>query len=389
MNKSIKELAQIFYGKDYKSNPVGDKYPIYGTGGIMGYTSKALNFGPAVLSGRKGSINNPIYVEGGFWNVDTIYCLKPFSGTDPKWLYYNLLNTDLSTLNEATGVPSVSTQALNKLKFKYFEGSEQRKIATILSNADSVIEKTEAAIAKYKTLKKGMMQDLFTRGIDLETGKLRQAYKDAPELYKETELGWIPKEWEVKNLDEITFKIGDGLHSTPNYVDETNYHFINGNNLVDGKIQINSSTKCVSRNEFEKYNLKLNNYTLLYSINGTIGNIAYYRNERVVLGKSAAFISLENPFLTTFLFYQLSTNRIRKFFDIELTGSTIKNLSLRSIRNAPIFLPVEINEVKEINNHMSKIDELIKKEKANLSKHQSLKKGLMQDLLTGKVEVEV
>ena len=59
------------------------------------------------------------------------------------------------------------------------------------------MEQTEAAIAKYQALKQGMLHDLFTRGIDMETGQLRPSYKDAPELYKKTELGFVPKEWEV------------------------------------------------------------------------------------------------------------------------------------------------------------------------------------------------
>ena len=191
--KRLDELAVISYGKDYKNNPKGEDIPIYGTGGIMGYTSIHLNEGESILTGRKGSINNPIYLNEKFWNVDTMYCLKTFSGVDTKWLFYQFQNTDLTKLNEATGVPSVSTQALNRLKFGYVDYLEQKKIAKILTTIDNVIEKTEATIAKYEVIKEGMMQDLFTRGIGVD-GKLRPKYEDAPELYKSSELGWIPKD---------------------------------------------------------------------------------------------------------------------------------------------------------------------------------------------------
>ncbi|WP_161805031.1 restriction endonuclease subunit S [Lacinutrix mariniflava] len=123
----MEELAVVHYGKDYKANPKGDEFPIYGTGGIMGYTSLKLNSGPAILSGRKGSINNPLFIEGDFWNVDTIFCVKPREGIVPKWLYYNFINTDLTKLNEATGVPSVSASNLYRLTFKYFDYSQQKK----------------------------------------------------------------------------------------------------------------------------------------------------------------------------------------------------------------------------------------------------------------------
>ena len=76
---------------------------------------------------------------------------------------------------------------------------EQRKIAKILTTVDNLIEKTEALIAKYQSVKQGLMQDLFTRGLD-QHGHLRPPYAEAPELYNKSELGWIPREWEVEQM---------------------------------------------------------------------------------------------------------------------------------------------------------------------------------------------
>ena len=70
--------------------------------------------------------------------------------------------------------------------------------------------------------------------------------------FKQTEIGEIPEEWSLKRLTEISSKIGDGLHSTPKYVDSSEYYFINGNNLFDGSIIITNSTKCVNEGEFKK-----------------------------------------------------------------------------------------------------------------------------------------
>ena len=229
MRSSLSELAEITSGIDYKKNPVGEDVPIYGTGGIMGYTSVALNIGPAVLSGRKGSINNPFYVVGPFWNVDTIFCIKAMVGVDTKWLYYHFLNYDLSKLNEATGVPSISSKALYKIKFKWFELPIQSKIANILSTCDAVIEKTQAAIAKYKAIKQGMLHDLFTRGIDPTNGTLRPTYQAAPELYKETKLGMVPKDWEVgKFIDYITSHSYGPRFSSNQYSEKGNIKTIRG-----------------------------------------------------------------------------------------------------------------------------------------------------------------
>jgi type I restriction enzyme, S subunit len=75
-------------------------------------------------------------------------------------------------------------------------------------------------------------------------------------------------EWEVKKLGEITNKIGDGLHSTPDYDENGDYYFINGNNLINNKVSFSESTKKVSEIEFNKHKVELNNQTILISING-------------------------------------------------------------------------------------------------------------------------
>lgn len=388
MNKSLEEIAHIFSGSDYKKNPPGDSVPIYGTGGLMGFTSTPLYNGPAVLSGRKGSINNPIYVEGAFWNVDTIFCIKANVGIDTKWLFYNFLNTDLSQLNEATGVPSVNSKALYKLKFEWFELPEQIKIANILSTCDAVIDKTQASIDKCKAIKQGILHDLFTRGIDITTGKLRPKFADAPHLYKESKLGWIPREWEEKPLEEFTTQIGDGIHTTPKFSENTEFYFINGNNLSDGEILIGSAL-CVSEEEYKKHFKELNRSTILYSINGTIGNISLYLNEKVILGKSACYISCKPNVNLDYIYFFLQTFQISRFYEIEMTGSTIKNLSLASIRNTPITIPKENKEQELIAQKIRTINTKLKTEQAYLQKVIAIKHGLMGDLLSGRKDLEI
>ncbi len=168
--KPLSKLGVIKSGIDYKSNPKGDEYPIYGTGGIMGWTSRFLNSGPAVLTGRKGTINNPLFVEGKFWNVDTIFCINSINlkEVDIKWLFYNFRNTDLTKLNEATGVPSVNSSSLYKLKFKTPLFKEQQEITLRLSKIDLLIEKEQKILAKHQKIKKGLMQDLLTGKVEVK-----------------------------------------------------------------------------------------------------------------------------------------------------------------------------------------------------------------------------
>lgn len=261
----------------------------------------------------------------------------------------------------------------------------QQKITEIGFVFDKLIDQTQSAIEKYKAIKQGMLHDLFTRGLDAN-GQLRPTPEQAPELYKDSELGMIPKEWEVKRLESLSIKIGDGIHTTPKYTESSDYHFINGNNLTNGNILITDKTNCVSEEEYEKHKLILNENTLLLSINGTIGNLAYYRHEKVILGKSAAYICCNSNINTDYLYHLLSTERMLKYFEDELTGSTIKNLSLVSIRKSPILFP-ETGEQNRIVKVLSNINNKLHSEETLLAKYQSIKKGLMSDLLSGKKEL--
>lgn len=391
MNKSLEEIGVILSGKDYKSNPPGDNVPIYGTGGIMGYTSIPLYQGASVLTGRKGTINRPIYVEGDFWNVDTIFCVKANDDVDTKWLYYSFLNTDISKLNEATGVPSVSSKALYKLKFKWFELPEQRQIATILSTADAVIEKTQAAIAKYKAIKQGVLQDLFTRGIDTTTGKLRPSYQDAPHLYKESKLGWIPKEWEVERLEDVcserpTYGINaaavDFTYQLPTYIRITDIDD-DGNFSKTGR-------KCVNSQFSHQYILK--NGDLVFARTGATVGKTYLYNEADGILVYAGFlikVSLNQKLLVAdFLKYLTETPYYLNWVGIMSQRSGQPGINGNEYGSFLVHKP-KLPEQKLIAERLNTLNQKLQTEQDFLHKQQQIKAGLMHDLLSGKKQVIV
>lgn len=192
----------------------------------------------------------------------------------------------------------------------------------------------------------------------------------------------IPSDWEVAELGKITEKIGDGLHGTPEYINCSEYFFINGNNLKDGTIYITEGTKCVSEEEYLKHKKDLKFRSILLSINGTIGSVAFFKNEKIVLGKSAAYINCKDENVD-FLYHYLQSKTVINFFEGELTGSTIRNLSLKSIREIPIPLP-PIPEQKAIAQVLSMADVAIQTTEKLIAQKELRKKWLMQQLLTGK-----
>src|SRR4051812_44409908 len=111
-------------------------------------------------------------------------------------------------------------------------------------------------------------------------------------MIEEQNINQLPQDWKWVKLSEIVSVLGDGLHGTPEYSESGEYFFINGNNLSNEKIIIKENTKRVCVHEYEKYKKQLTDNTILVSINGTIGNVAFYNNEKIVLGKSACYFNV-------------------------------------------------------------------------------------------------
>jgi len=192
--------------------------------------------------------------------------------------------------------------------------------------------------------------------------------------YKDSVLGEIPVCWDVVKLEDITSKISDGIHTTPKYVDKSDCFFINGNNLNNGRIQIVDSSKCVDEIEFLKHKRDLDLNTVLISINGTIGNIAFYNGEKVILGKSAAYIKCSNLTTKKFIFYQLQSERVNRYFAKELTGTTIKNLSLKTLKNTPLSFP-PLPEQQKIADILTTVDDKLENIESQIAEYTNLKKG--------------
>jgi len=149
----------------------------------------------------------------------------------------------------------------------------------------------------------------------------------------------MKKNWEVKTLSELTTFLGDGLHGTPKYTDDGDYYFVNGNNLMDGKIIFKDNTKRVSIDEYTKYKKNLTDRTVLVSINGTLGNVAFYNNEKIMLGKSACYFNLLDTVDKKYIKYIISSQYFLDYAHQEATGATIKNVSLKTMRAFKVPLP--------------------------------------------------
>lgn len=147
-------------------------------------------------------------------------------------------------------------------------------------------------------------------------------------------------------LEDITDKIGDGIHGTPEYDDNGDFYFVNGNNLVYGDIVFKNDTKRINEEQYLKNKRNLNKNTLLVSINGTLGNVAKYNNEKIILGKSACYINVKDEYNVDYVYFVFESPKFKKYLQYGANGTTIKNVPLSAIRNYEISIPSKENQDK-------------------------------------------
>ena len=176
---------------------------------------------------------------------------------------------DMSSQATGASYPAVSTAIVRSSLIPNYPVDEQRRIASELDKITDLIDKRKEQLEKLDALVKARFVELFGDPVKNDMG------------------------WESKPLNEVCDGIGDGLHGTPVYDDGGDYPFINGNNLIDGKIVITPATKMVSEETYMKHFIDISTNAILISINGTLGKLAFYNGEKVMLGKSACYCNLK------------------------------------------------------------------------------------------------
>ena len=157
---AIGEILSIGNGRDYKHLHNGD-IPVFGTGGYMTSVDDFLYDGESVFVGRKGTINKPLYYNGKFWTVDTLFYTYNFTDVLPKFVYCLFQTINWLKYNEASGVPSLSKATIEKIKVRIPSMDEQDKLSNLLFLCYKRIEVQNKIIEKLETLIKGIVEKTF------------------------------------------------------------------------------------------------------------------------------------------------------------------------------------------------------------------------------------
>jgi type I restriction enzyme S subunit len=327
----------------------------------------------------------------------TVARLSPKSDVEGEYLYYALSSKFewIQGRRTGTGVPHVPKDLARILSVKYPKNrNEQRRIVEILSTLDEAIEKTEALIAKMQQVKAGLMHDLFTRGVTPD-GHLRPSREQAPDLYKESALGWIPKEWEVATLPDKARPGRPHLKTGPfgsslkiEHWVETGHPVITIGALGEGEF-IQSDLLYVNEvtaQRLREYQLDVGD--VVFSRVADVGRSAVILNDHRgwIMSSNLMRISLDQSKVYAAYLQSQLAHDMRVRAQIRSTvNSSGREVANSNVLNRLRFAWPQIEEQARILYRAEAFDDKRVAEVAHQNNLTKQKWGLMHDLLTGRV----
>ena len=351
------DVLEIKNGKNQRAveNPNG-KYPIYGSGGIMGYADDYICQADTVIIGRKGNINKPIYVEEPFWNVDTAFGLEAKQELLlPRYLYYFCLKYDFEKLNKAVTIPSLTKADLLKINIELPVLNTQSDVVERLRKVEEIISLRKQELHNLDNLIKARFVEMFG------------------------DMVLNPHGWDEFQLGEVC-DVRDGTHDSPQYYSE-GYPLVTSKNVTGGKIDL-SNCSLICEDDYQKINQrsKVDYGDILMPMIGTVGNPVIVDLEPEFAIKNVALIKFKNEakVLNTFVKALLESDYFDNAVISKVRGGTQKFISLGDIRKLEICLP-PMDVQKSFEDFIKQVDKSKVAVKKALDETQTLFDSLMQE----------
>ncbi|MEM3402629.1 MAG: restriction endonuclease subunit S [Nitrososphaerota archaeon] len=375
----LDDIISLEYGKGLSERErISGRYPVVGSNGIVGYHGQALVKGPGIVVGRKGTIGAVTWLNSDFWPIDTTYYVKlKKEQINWKWLFFALIKLNLPKLRLSDVVPGLKRELAYSLKLPLPRFSEQCKIAEVLSTVDEAIRRTGEVIAKTERLKKGLMQTLLTRGI---------GHKE----FKDTEIGRIPKEWEVvklKDVVEVNKESKDPAREMPN---ET-FIYVDIDSVEEATGKIRNPKRILGKEAPSRARRVIHeNDVIMSTVRPYLKAFAVIPREldNQICSTGFAVLSCRNDILPYFLLNILFSDRVINQCNRMMVGGQYPALNQSQVSEIKIPLP-PIYEQQKIAEILLTIDKKLEIERNEKAKLERIKQGLMDLLLTGKIRVKV
>ncbi len=381
------DIADITNGKTNSQDAVnGGKYPLFDRSIFIKRSDKFLFDGEAIILPGEGAEFVPRYFVGKFDLHQRAYAIfihkdKIYS----QFLYQFLLANKNIFLQTAVGstVKSLRLPIIKKVFVNVPSLEEQKKIAEILMSVDDGIRKTDEIIIQTEKLKKGLMQDLFTKGI-------------GHNKFKKTKIGEVSEDWRVVTIKDAPLKLIDGDRGVnyPKLSDFTSGGyclFLNNKNIKNDQF-VFSDIQFVSREKDELLRKgKLERLDVVLTTRGTVGNVAFYNDdisfENIRINSGMLLLRAYGELNSDFLYHLMKSPFMKKRYDDVVSGSAQPQLPIRSLQQIYIPVPPE-DEQEKIVEISQTIDNKISVNNRYREILIKLKKGLAQDLLSGKIIIK-
>ena len=357
--EKIVSILTIGSGKDYKHLSKGT-IPVFGTGGYMASVDDFLYEGESVCIGRKGTINKPLYFNGKFWTVDTLFYTHSFKNVLPKFVYNIFEQINWLKYNEASGVPSLSKSTIEQIDINIPCVEEQQKIATFLSLIDERIQTQNKIIEELKLLKITISKKLFSRQLRFKNEN-NENYID----------------WNTKKLGEVTTlvnKRNKNNEKLPVYSINNKLGFVPQSEQFEGVDSEDRGYdiklyKIIDKNTFAYNPARIN-----------VGSIGYSENlENIIISSLYVCFKTDNIVNDNFLYQYLKTDFFNREVLRNVEGGVRDYLFYDNFARIKFGLPC-IEEQKKIADYLSSIDSKIDIESQLLHKFEKQKRYLLANL---------
>ena len=384
---AFKRKITINNGKDYKDFLDNEIYPVMGSGGGFAYCSKYMYDGEALLMGRKGTIDKPLYINGKFWVVDTMFYAVPTKDLCCKFAYYLALTFPYSLYSTSTALPSMTQTDLGNNPVAFPPLIEQQAIATYLDEKcgeiNRAIDVQKKKIDLLNEMKQTIITDAVTKGLDSNA-----TMKDSGVEW----IGKIPEHWEVRRLKTLCKSIRNGyVGPTRDLYQEFGIPYIQSVHIKDGNILFEREEYYVS-DEWAKKHPKIKKGNILVVQTGDIGQIALV-NAKYDLCNCHALIILDinnNVISSEFLSLYLRSNIGKELMLQTKTGALLPHLNSTQIGFTKALLPPfqeQQSIVAHIEKETTKIDTQISKANRHIELLEELKQSIITEAVTGKIKV--
>ena len=387
---AFKHMAWIRNGRDYKDvESLEGNYPVIGSGGQFSKATHFLYDGESVLLGRKGTIDKPLYINGRFWTVDTMFYTEIFHRADAKFLYYFSLTIPFHYYSTSTALPSMTQEDLSNHPLAIPPREEQTQIASFLDHEtaqiDALIAEQQRLIELLKEKRQAVISHAVTKGLD-PTAPMKDSGVEW--------LGEVPAYWAVKQLKHVvdpTTSITYGIVQAGPEV-EDGIPYIKTSDMAGDTLPIEGYSKTSLEIDASYQRSKVRDGDIVVTIRATVGKCLPVppELEGANLTQGTAKVSPGNSVLADYLLLALRSESGQAYLNSMSKGATFKEITLDALRRTPLALPPlsdQSNIVTQLKSILDNLEALMSeaiKAQLLLTERRS---ALISAAVTGKIDV--